>query len=169
MSGGRRSAESAQRCASAVEARQAAITVLGDRANLLIIREAFRRTRENHPFRVDAIVVLPDHLHTIWRLPDDDGDYSQRWRLIKHFVAIGVRGGPNRRGEKAVWQRRFWEHAIRDETDWANHMDYIHYNPVKHGYVQRPDDWPHGSFRKAIDAGWYPPGWGEAEPFNIAE
>jgi hypothetical protein len=91
-------------------------------------------------------VILPDHLHSDWRLPDGDSDFSLRWRLIKHYVAAGMPAPTNRRGEKLVWQRRFWEHAIRDEDDWRRHVDYVHYNPVKHGYVSRPEDWPWSSF-----------------------
>ncbi len=142
--------------------------MLADADIVARLREAFRRTREKYPFRIDAIVVLPDHVHAIWWLPEGDADFSLRWRLIKHFVAVGIGGEPNQRGEKPAWQRRFWEHALRDETDWRNHVDYIHYNPVKHGHARRPGDWPHGSFRRAVDAGWYPPGWGETAPSNIA-
>ena len=97
----------------------------------------------------DAMVILPDHLHMVWRLPGGDTDYSLRWRLIKHYLASGISGSTNRRGEKAVWQQRFWEHAIRDEDDWRNHIDYVHYNPVKHGYVARPGVWPWSSFGPA--------------------
>jgi putative transposase len=131
------------------------------------LREGFRRTMENHPFEIDAIVILPDHLHTVWRLPGDDTNYSLRWRLIKHYLASGVSVATNRRGEKLVWQRRFWEHVIRDEDDWRNHVDYVHYNPVKHGYVRRPGDWRWSSFSKAVRQGWYPTDWGEEGPSNL--
>jgi putative transposase len=123
------------------------------------LREGFRRVREKHPFAIDAMVVLPDHLHTIWRLPEGDADFSLRWRLIKHYVSVGVASTTNQRGEKAVWQRRFWEHSIRDEADWRNHVDYIHYNPVKHGHVQHVRDWPHSSFHRFVQRGIYPPQW----------
>ena len=108
-----------------------------------------------------------DHLHTVWWLPDGDSNYSLRWRLIKHYLASGVSSSTNPRGEKAVWQRRFREHAIRDEADWRDHIDYVHYNPVRHGHVRPPGDWRWSSFQKAMGRGWYPAGWGEAEPANI--
>ena len=131
------------------------------------LREAFRHVIEKKPISIDAIVILPDHLHTIWRLPDGDADYSLRWRLIKHFVAIGIHSNTNHRGEKQIWQRRFWEHSIRNERDWHNHMDYIHYNPVKHGYVENPAEWKHGSFSTAVSKGWYDETWGCSAPRNI--
>jgi putative transposase len=131
------------------------------------LREGFRRAMARHRFRIDAIVILPDHLHSDWRLPDGDGDFSVRWRLIKHYVAAGMPAPTNRRGEKLVWQRRFWEHAIRDEDDWRRHVDYVHYNPVKHGYVSRPEDWPWNSFARARQRGWYASGWGHSAPANL--
>ena len=136
--------------------------------NVERLREGFRRTMAKHPFQIDAIVILPDHLHTVWRLPDGHTDYSLRWRLIKHFLASGTPVTTNRRCEKLVWQRRFWEHVIRYEDDWRNHVDYVHYNPVKHGYVRRPGDWRWSSFERVVRRGWYPPGWGELEPPNLS-
>jgi putative transposase len=112
------------------------------------------------PFEIDAIVVLPDHLHCIWRLPDGDADFSGRWREIKKYVAKRIGGIGKRPGERDVWQRRFWEHAIRDEDDWRRHMDYICYNPVKHGLVRSPAEWPFSSFKKSVAAGWYDVDWG---------
>jgi putative transposase len=141
--------------------------VFADDRNVKRLRDGFRRPMDKHPFQIDAIVILPDHLHTVWRLPDGDADFSLRWRLIKHYLASGIAAAANRRGEKAVWQRRFWEHVIRDEGDWRNHVDYIHYNPVKHGYVKRPGDWPWSSFGQARWREWYPPGWGDFEPENL--
>jgi putative transposase len=131
------------------------------------LREGFRRTMAKQPFRIDAIVILPDHLHTVWQLPEGDSDFSLRWRLIKHYLASGIVAPVNHRGEKRVWQRRFWEHAIRDEDDWRNHLDYVHYNPVKHGYVKRPGDWRWSSFQRSVRRGWYSPGWGESEPGSL--
>lgn len=128
------------------------------------LRQAFRRVMAERPFTVDAMVVLPDHLHCLWRLPPDDADFSERWRQIKRFVSIGVAAEKNQRGEKALWQRRFWEHLVRDEEDWRRHCDYIHYNPVRHGYVANPADWPYSSFAAAVAKGWYEPGWGESLP-----
>jgi putative transposase len=141
--------------------------LLEDTENVDRLREGFRRTMTKHPFRIDAIVILPAHLHTIWRLPENDADFSLRWRLIKHYLASGVSAGTNHRGEKRVWQRRFWEHLLRDQEDWRRHVDYIHFNPVKHGYVKRPGDWQWSSFTKASNRGWYPAGWGEQEPSNL--
>ena len=137
-----------------------------DEQNVDRLREGFRHTMRKHPFQIDAIVILRDHLHTLWRLPDDGSDYSLRWRLIKHYLATGVSAKANHRGEKQVWQRRFWEHVIRDEDDWRRHVDYIHYNPVKHGYVKRPGDWRWSSFKKMAACGYSPPGWGESLPDN---
>ena len=131
------------------------------------LREAFRNVALTRPFRVDAIVVLPDHLHCIWRLPETDNDFSTRWRLIKHFVSRGASTALSDRSEKFLWQRRFWEHQIRDAEDWRRHMDYIFFNPVKHGYVSRVRDWQFSSFESAVEKGWYDLAWGVAEPESI--
>jgi len=128
--------------------------------NIDRLRAAFKTCINRHPFEVEAIVVLPDHLHTIWKLPEGDVDFSKRWMVIKRCFSSGLptvkisKSKTNKR-EKGIWQRRFWEHYIRDENDWRNHMDYIHFNPVKHGYVDCPKDWPHSSFQQAVDKGWY--------------
>ena len=149
--------------------------VTADRARRLVgadaitrLRESFRIVRAQWPYEMDAAVILPDHLHCIWRLPSDDADFSTRWRLIKGHFARGVQAVANPRGEKRVWQRRFWEHLLRDEEDWRRHMDYIHYNPVKHGYVASAGAWPHSSFRHAVAQGYYDADWGRAEPLTIA-
>ncbi len=128
------------------------------------LRAAFRIARQERPFAIDAIVILPDHLHTIWTLPVDDSDFPGRWRRIKaHFthrlVGAGVSVERRRNSEYALWQSRFWEHTIRDETDFERHVDYIHFNPVKHGLVSRVCDWPHSSFhvyvrRDALPVDW---------------
>jgi putative transposase len=127
------------------------------------LRAAFRLCLSRYPFEIDAIVVLPEHLHTIWRLPDNDADFSKRWMVIKRKFSAGlpsrvVSDSKTKKREKGIWQRRFWEHCIRDEEDWRRHVDYIHFNPVKHGYVSKPQDWPHSSFNQAIRKGWYEPG-----------
>ena len=111
-----------------------------------VLREAFRHVRRKRSFTIEAIVVLPDHLHAIWRLPMGDADYSGRWRAIKarftrSLVRHGVRINRDRRGEYNLWQRRFWEHLIRDDGDFARHVDYIHLNPVKHALVTNPFHW----------------------------
>ena len=118
-----------------------------DRSSSLLVtqidalRESVRRARANAPFHIDAWVVLPDHLHCLWTLPEDDADFSGRWRAIKigfskSLPATETRSAVNiRRGERGIWQHRFWEHTIRDDRDYAVHMDYIHFNPVKHGLI----------------------------------
>jgi putative transposase len=131
-----------------------------------VLRAAFRRVQNRHPFRMDAVVILPDHLHCMWTLPVGDAEYSMRWGLIKgnfsRTLAQVERRSESRRsrGERGIWQRRFWEHRIRDETDYARHVDYIHWNPVKHGYVKQVIEWPYSSFHDFVRAGDYPRDWG---------
>ena len=147
------------------------------RAPLLIehvdhLRRAFRLALARRPVRIDAIVVLPDHLHCIWQLPPDDADFSVRWMSIKRLFSAALparRTLPSQqaRRDKGIWQRRFWEHVIRDETDWRRHMDYIHYNPVKHGCCAAPRDWPHGSFLRCVEAGLYAADWGAEPPEHV--
>ena len=137
--------------------------------NIQRLRDAFRHVMLRYPFHMDAIVVLPNHLHCIWMLPEGDNDFSVRWRLIKRYFSIGINVPLTKRGEKKVWQRRFWEHLIRDEKDWQRHMDYIHYNPVKHGFVTKPIDWPYSSFEMAIKQGLYEKDWGSNEPVTIED
>jgi putative transposase len=137
--------------------------VLTDHIELL--REAFRTVRAARPFEIIAIVVLPEHLHTVIRLPDGDADYSGRWRAIKgqfsHALAkAGVALTRDRRGEYRLWRRRFWEHSIRDERDLETHVHYIHYNPIKHGWVTRLADWPWSSFHRYVRLGWVDANWG---------
>ena len=136
---------------------------------------AFRAVRARHPFHMDAVVVLPDHLHCVWPLPDGDTDYSTRWGLIKASYSPAIAPGERRsasrlkRGERGIWQRRFWEHCIRDDADYARHVDYIHWNPVKHGYVARVADWPHSSCHRHVVTGDYPRDWGSGEHVVIAD
>jgi len=130
-----------------------------------LLRRTMREVKRHKPYRVEAIVVLPDHLHAIWTLPENDSDYSGRWRRIKGLFSRCLRDiecsiARNARGEYDVWQRRFWEHTIRDDTDLQRHVDYIHYNPVRHGYVQRVADWPYSSFHRYVRMGWLPTDWG---------
>lgn len=129
------------------------------------LREVVRSVRHERPFHIDAWVVLPDHLHAMWRLPEGDFDYSVRWQSIKaRFTRalakadIAVRR--NSKGEGEVWQRRYWEHTIRDELDYERHVNYVHYNPVKHGLVGRVCDWPHSTFHRYARAGLYSVDWG---------
>jgi len=133
---------------------------------IALLRGAFRVTRVAHPFTIDAIVVLPDHLHAMWTLPEGDSDFATRWRLIKSAFSRGLAKGEEvsasrlGRAERGIWQRRYWEHALRDESDHARHSDYIHFNPVKHGYVARVQDWPYSSFHRMVRLGIYPMDWG---------
>jgi putative transposase len=133
------------------------------------LREAVRRTRQERPFTIDAWVVLPEHMHCIITLPEGDDDFSNRIKAIKiRFVrSIPATEARSRvqaaRGERAIWQRRFWEHAIRNDNDYARHMDYVHFNPVKHGYVACTGDWPYSTFRRLVAAGLYPADWGAAD------
>jgi putative transposase len=144
---------------------------LADRRSFALIehistlRAAFRKTRGERPFAIDAIVILPDHLHTIMTLPLADTDFSGQWRRIKSLFSrqIAARDETvrtNLKGEYSLWQRRFWEHTVRDEEDFARHVDYIHYNPVKHGLASRVRDWPYSSFHQYVRQGVLPEDWG---------
>ncbi len=129
------------------------------------LRKAFRIARSERPFAIDAIAILPDHLHVIMTLPDDDADFSARWRRIKsqftrRLAASGAPISCNHRGEFALWQRRFWEHTIRDDADFERCADYIHYKPVKHRLVASPSDWPYSSLHRYVRAGVLPATWG---------
>lgn len=123
------------------------------------LREAVQAVRDEHPFFVEAWVLLPDHLHCIWRLPEGDADYSLRWakikRLTRHRLGMSA--------EENLWQPRYWEHCIRDENDFARHIDYIHWNPVKHGLVRCAADWPYSTFHRFVAVGIYPGNWGIAD------
>ena len=144
---------------------------LCDPSNAELLRQAFRDTMQRHPMEIDAFVLLPDHLHCIWTLPEDDHNFSKRWRLIKSYfsrhcqdkgdgmISVSRQG----KGERAFWQRRFWEHMIRDDQDYAKHVEYIHYNPVKHGLVAAPKDWEYSSFYRYVRAGLYDEMWGVSD------
>lgn len=122
------------------------------------------------PFEIEAWVLLPDHLHTIWTLPEDDDNFGSRWAVIKRIVgkrcsSLGgirrqVSDSRSKRGESPFWQRRFWEHCIRNELDFQRHLDYIHWNPVKHGFVKRVIDWPYSTFHRFLKSGVYQSDWG---------
>ena len=130
-----------------------------------LLRRSFRHVQARHPFSIEAIVVLPDHLHAIWTLPERDADFALRWRLIKSTFSRSLR--PDERisasraakCERGIWQRRYWEHTLRDECDFSRHVDYIHFNPVKHGHAAKVRDWPYSSFRRMIERGVYPADW----------
>jgi len=157
-------------------------TNLWDRRSGLLVtqiealREAVRGVRRQLPFRIDAWVVLPDHMHCLWTLPEGDSDFPARWRRIKAAFSRTLpdpRRSPvkSRKGERGIWQRGYWEHTIRDDRDYAAHMDYIHFNPVKHGLVESPGDWLYSSLRRCVAVGLYPPEWlgGETESMEAGE
>jgi putative transposase len=135
-----------------------------------LLGNIFRACLKRWPFQVDALVLLPDHLHALWTLPPGDTDYSRRWAWIKkEFSKAWLTAGGQeqnvsdsrlRHGYRGVWQRRFWEHALRDETDYARHFDYIHWNPVKHGLVGSARDWRYSTFHRWVRAGVYSSDWG---------
>jgi putative transposase len=146
------------------------VTLADRRSSLLVeqmdrLRTVYGRVQRTHPFETVAICVLPDHLHVVWTLPAGDADFSLRWSLIKAGFSRGLAASPLRsaskvvKREKGLWQRRFWEHQIRDDLDLQRHVDYIHFNPVKHGHVARVADWPYSSFHRYVERGIYPLGW----------
>lgn len=126
------------------------------------LKLAFRSAAMRMPFRIPAIVVLPDHLHCIWSLPAGDADHSRRWQFIKASFARRLQRQDGCVSAR-VWEARYWEHWLRDETDFRRHLDYIHYNPVKHGHALRPADWRFSSFARYVERGIYPPDWGTME------
>jgi len=149
------------------------LAVADRRSDLLVkevaaLRASVSRANTLYPFSIDAWVVLPDHLHAVWTLPEGDCDFSTRWTLIKRGFSARVAAGESRsvsriaKGERGIWQRRFWEHTIHDEADFKRHLDYVHFNPVKHGFVSNAWDWPFSSFRRAVARGDYPSSLGAA-------
>ncbi|MBI4207945.1 MAG: transposase [Betaproteobacteria bacterium] len=130
-----------------------------------ILRDAVSSIRARHPFRIDAMVVLPDHAHAVWTLPAGDADFPLRWALIKAAFSRAIEktehvsASRRARAERGIWQRRYWEHLICDEDDLGRHVDYIHFNPVKHGYVQTPVEWAHSSIHHYVKKGQLPPDW----------
>jgi putative transposase len=143
--------------------------LFSDPANRDLLRSAIETCRLARPFTIDAFVLLPDHLHAVWTLPSGDSDYSIRWSLIKKsftrsFLATGghdraVSASRRRNRRRGVWQRRFWEHVIRDTDDYNAHLDYTHYNPVKHGHAACPHLYPFSSFARHVALNNYPPDW----------
>ncbi len=134
-----------------------------------VLREGIKSTQATHPFIIDAWVLLPDHLHCIWTLPPDDADFGIRWAMIKRFVTkqcaaklqydAWMSPSKLKRNESTIWQRGFWEHQIRDDSDYQKHMDYIHYNPVKHGLVDKVAKWPYSTFHRYVRLGVYETDW----------
>lgn len=134
-------------------------------ANIDLLRAAYAATRARLPFLTDAVVVLPDHLHAVWTLPEGDADFPARWKMLRAAFARALPPPAHRspvalrRREKGIWQRRYWEHAIRDSADYRAHVEYCWWNPVKHGHAARPADWPHSSFHRDFRRGLIPPDW----------
>ncbi len=151
-----------------------------DKNNVHLLGQVIRETKRKWPFEINAIVLLPDHLHALWILPQADADYSKRWAWLKREFTVRYlsSGGheqsrsnsQSRNRRRGVWQRRFWEHMVRDEDDFDAHFDYIHWNPVKHQYVLRPCLWKHSSFHQWVKRGVYPSNWGgEGVPETIRQ
>ena len=134
-----------------------------------LLRDAIRHCRQHRPFEIDAIVLIPDHMHIMMTLPPGDRDYPMRWNHIKRRFtmqwrraggkAADITAAQARDRHQGVWQPRYWEHTIRDEDDFANHFDYTHFNPVKHGYVDCPQEWPWSSFHRYAKLGVYDRNW----------
>ncbi len=143
--------------------------------NVKRLRAAFKTVMQKRPFVIDAAVVLPDHLHFIWTLPEYDSDYSTRWRLIKSAFSkqypdkfIVQNANRKKKKQQELWQHRGWEHCLRDKRDFQQHIDYIHYNPVKHGLVKRASDWQYSSIHRYIKSGMLDKNWGEGA-MNFAD
>ena len=145
---------------------------LADRSSDLLIKQietlryAFKTVKQKHPFHIDTIVILPDHVHMLCTMPDNDANFSIRIKLIKYYFSYHIaKNEPisksrRKKEERGIWQRRFWEHCIRDEADYRAHIDYIHMNPIKHGYVERVKDWSYSSFHKFVAEGLLTIDWG---------
>lgn len=155
------------------------VNLLERRSSLLVehidlLRTAVKNVRHYKPFHIDAWVVLPDHMHCIWTLPEGDADYSSRWKAIK--TAFSRRTPKTERlsaariakGERGIWQRRYWEHTTRSEKDYAAHVDYVHINPLKHGLVRQVKDWPYSTFHRLAEQGFYPQDWGGGMDIELA-
>ena len=150
------------------------VNLLERKSDLLVeyidcLREAVRMVRFNQPFHIDAWVVLPDHMHCVWTLPDGDADYSSRWKAIKIAFSKSIPKTERlsavriAKGERGIWQRRYWEHTIRNDKDYAAHIDYCHINPLKHGLVKQVADWPYSTFHALVKAGIYVENWAGVE------
>lgn len=126
-----------------------------------LLRSAYASVTAKHPIHCDAMVILPDHIHAVWTLPQGDADFSVRWKKIKAAFSRNcaqtmlVSESKARKGERGIWQRRFWEHCIRDETDFAVHVEYCHWNPVKHGFVKQAVDWPYSTVHRTVKDGGF--------------
>jgi len=139
------------------------------------LRSVMREVKAKHPFHIDAMVILPDHLHAVWTLPVGDADYPTRWMLIKVGFSRNIPKGERRnasrvtKGERGIWQRRHWEHLIRNDGDYERHVDYVYFNPVKHGFVSRASAWPHSSIHRYIAMGVVDANWGNGDRVSEPE
>ena len=147
--------------------------IFADDKSIEILRDVFKVVMKSSPFHIEGMVVLPDHIHCLWTLPKGDYDFSKRWKGIKYRFSLSYKGSfvksdsMNKKKEKGLWQRRFWEHLIRDQEDFNRHIDYIHYNPVKHKLARRAFEWPHSSFKQFMMQGIYEKNWGSTIPSSI--
>lgn len=151
--------------------------IFGDPQNVRLLGQVLREMKARWPFQMNALVLLPDHLHAIWSLRASDFDYSIRWAwLKKEFTRRYLDAGGNEQRtsmsrqqnrRRGVWQRRFWEHTILNDGDFDAHFDYVHWNPVKHGYVKTPAEWPHSTFHRWVNAGVYDASWGCGEEIPL--
>ena len=146
-------------------------SLLTDHIDLL--RECIANVKFRYPFHIDAMVVLPEHLHAIWTLPENDSAYASRWRMIKASFSRAlpkvevISQSRQAKGERGIWQRRYWEHTICNENDFERHVDYIHYNPVKHGYVRCVSEWPYSSIHRYIRLGMVDEDWAAGEVGDV--
>jgi len=153
--------------------------ILAEPESRVLLREVIDTVKQRHPFNIDAWVLLPDHLHSIWTLPPGDSDYAKRWGMIKAGFSKQAKNlfhreewlndSKAKRRESTIWQRRYWEHQIRNEQDYQRHMDYLHYNPVKHGWVKRAIDWPYSTFHRYVKQGIYAEDWGDVVEMEMGE
>lgn len=151
------------------------LPLLSSASAVCALHDSFGSVAARHPFNMDALVILPDHLHCIWTLPQGDEDFSSRWRLVKTGFLRACRRSQHESvpspsmwsRDESPWQDRFWEHLIRDQADFNAHCDYIHYNPVKHRLVQSPIEWPHSTFDVFVQRGFYPTDWGRNVPPQV--
>ena len=153
------------------------IPLFSNSQDVELLQRIIADTQKRYPFEQQAYCILPNHIHCIWKLPEGDHDYSIRWQVIKALVTrkLGSKAnleGPisesrKRKRERGIWQRRFWEHTIRDDEDLARDIHYIHFNPIKHGLVKKLSDWRWSSFHDYVKEGYYDEDWGDLEPDNI--
>jgi len=134
--------------------------IFTDEQRVMLLRQAFREVKNKRPFDLLAEVVLPNHLHCLWRLPKGDADFSTRWQMVKTAFSRRIPANVKKDGSKAIWQPRFYEHCLRDESDFHKHLDYIHNNPVKHGLLVLPGEWSYSSFKCFVNLGWSAQDWG---------